>query len=302
MKLQMLGPLFVSRADMGFDLFSWLACRDLNEEEVALTLYSEFVVNIGFSIEFSIAFEPNLLGDKTTEPLKGSGMLKERRVVNVPNVGKFQEKRVWISVRAASGVNKSDVSNIGVIVSDFGHMKLHLSKKHWQERGILPTMRASGVGLFQMLAWNLVDTWYNAWEICLEDIEKTTEVNWESVENHRKLRNMMRSDDRSEEAFIALQLLSVFRKQMYLMPLALRRMYNEWEETYEGRYSKSTSLIDSSTQIHLLENWVNLLSHADRVYAKLSSRLKGLEADLRSIRTDIALSANLWLDDISLKS
>ncbi|KAK8878859.1 hypothetical protein PGQ11_000153 [Apiospora arundinis] len=274
MKLQMLGPLFDSRADMGFDLFSWLACRDLNEEEVALTLYSEFVVNIGFAIEFSIAFEPNL----------------------------FQEKRVWISVRAASGVNKSDVSNIGVIVSDFGHMKLHLSKKHWQERGILPTMRASGVGLFQMLAWNLVDTWYNAWETCLKDIEKTTEVNWESVENHRKLRNMMRSDDRSEEAFIALQLLSVFHKQMYLMPLALRRMYNEWEETYEGRYSKSTSRIDSSTQIHLLENWVNLLSHADRAYAKLSSRLKGLEADLRSIRADIVLSANLWLDDISLKS
>ncbi|KAK6846304.1 hypothetical protein PG987_001492 [Apiospora arundinis] len=60
MKLQMLGPLFDSRADMGFDLFSWLACRDLNKEEVALTLYSEFVVNIGFAFEFSIAFEPNL--------------------------------------------------------------------------------------------------------------------------------------------------------------------------------------------------------------------------------------------------
>ncbi|KAK8084364.1 hypothetical protein PG997_005635 [Apiospora hydei] len=54
---------------------------------------------------------------------------------------------------------------------------LNIKHEHWSERGILGAGRAGGVPLFQMLVWSQVDTWYNGWEACINDLDDVLEVN-----------------------------------------------------------------------------------------------------------------------------
>ncbi|KAK8044457.1 hypothetical protein PG993_004481 [Apiospora rasikravindrae] len=216
------------------------------------------------------------------EALKGSGMLLERRDVTVPGVGAFQESRILVMVRAATGEQNHAVppspSEVAVILSEFGHMDLNIEHEHWQYRGIGVTDRAIGVSLFQMLVWSQMDIWYNGWETCISDLDEALEVKWEDLERSATLYDMStdQRNERSQIAFNMIQLLSVFRKQIGLTPRALKRMCEEWKRTPARR-------------IYRLENWVKLLSHVDQSHAKLLTRLKEKEAELRAFRADVSL-------------
>ncbi|KAK7942561.1 uncharacterized protein PG986_011674 [Apiospora aurea] len=82
---------------------------------------------------------------------KGSGMMVDRPVVTVPNVGTFRERRVSVFVRTAAGKPKQPVpfpSEVAVISSNFGHMEVNIKHGHWTEPH--PTLNIEAPLLRQM--------------------------------------------------------------------------------------------------------------------------------------------------------
>ncbi|KAK7991480.1 hypothetical protein PG988_000274 [Apiospora saccharicola] len=257
-------------------------------------MYLHFIVQAYHKVEDPEATE--------SEPVKGSGMLLERRVATVPDVGTFRERRILVVLRTATGKTKQLLphnskvrepcpSVVGVILSEFGHMGLETRGEFGSESGIAGDEQARGVPLFQRLVWTQVDKWYDEWETCLNGVDEVLNLKWEDLEHPTELCTSTadRPYERSQTAFNVLQLLSVFRKQIAITPQALKRVYKEWNATYgdSGTYYDKLYRFDRDTHKILLKNWAEVLDHVNQLHAKLLTQIKEKEANLRSLRADV---------------